>query len=193
MPQGENNRRVQEGLIGFIIMKKIIFSVLFLLVALLLLGDKSISTEIIINAPADKVWEELTDFNSYPEWNPFIRKVTGEIKKGNQIEVTFQTGEEKPMVFTPDIIQLEKNKLLQWEGKLFLPGIFTGRHTFELTSIEANKTKLIQKDDFYGVIVPFFNFESTVHGFESMNKAFKERVETNKILLKVKDTLKQIF
>ncbi|MCU0822225.1 MAG: SRPBCC domain-containing protein [Spirochaetes bacterium] len=160
-------------------MKKVPFAVLFIIVALLLLGSKSITTEIVIDASAEKVWNELTDFNSYPEWNPFIRKVTGEIKPGNQIEVTFQIGEEKPMVFTPVIKQIEKNRLLQWEGKLFLPGIFTGKHTVELIVLEPNKTKLAQSEDFYGIIVPFFNFDSTVRGFESMNRAFKERAETN--------------
>ncbi len=32
---------------------------------------KEIHTEIEINAPAGKVWRVLTDFPSYPEWNPF--------------------------------------------------------------------------------------------------------------------------
>jgi uncharacterized protein YndB with AHSA1/START domain len=34
---------------------------------------KEIRTEILINAQAYKVWKALTDFNSYPSWNPFIK------------------------------------------------------------------------------------------------------------------------
>ena len=38
-------------------------------------------------------------------------------------------------------------------------------------------TGLIQIDKFNGLLVPFFNFDSTVEGFELMNKALKERIE----------------
>ena len=41
---------------------------------------KVIHTEIEINAPASRVWEILTDFGSFPQWNPFIRQVSGEPK-----------------------------------------------------------------------------------------------------------------
>lgn len=161
-------------------MKKILYTLISLAIIIILLsvlGKKHISTEIIINASIDKVWDDLTDFTRYPDWNPFIRKINGKIIKGNIIEVTFQTQGSDPVVFTPEIILYEENNILQWEGKLFLPGIFTGRHTFQLVLIEKNKTKLIQKEDFNGILVPFFNFDSTIEGFNSMNKEFKKRME----------------
>jgi hypothetical protein len=160
-------------------MKKLIFLILIILViaVLLVIGKKSITTEIIINSPVDKVWEEFTDFSKYPDWNPFIKKIAGDFKTGSRIEVEFHTQGHKPMVFTPDILVMQKNSIFQWEGKLLMPGIFTGRHTFQLVEIEKNKTKLIQKEDFNGILVPFFSFDSTLDGFQSMNKALKERIE----------------
>ena len=35
---------------------------------------KELHSEIEINAPVERVWEVLTDFASYPRWNPFIRR-----------------------------------------------------------------------------------------------------------------------
>jgi len=32
-------------------------------------------TDIEIDAPVERVWEVLTDFDRFPDWNPFIRKV----------------------------------------------------------------------------------------------------------------------
>jgi uncharacterized protein YndB with AHSA1/START domain len=45
--------------------------------------NKSIKTEIVINASKEKVWHVLTDFKRYPQWNPFITSVEGELVKGN--------------------------------------------------------------------------------------------------------------
>lgn len=161
--------------------KVIVLSLLLLALAVLLfLGRKSISTEIIINVPAHLVWSEFTDFKSYPQWNPFLRKLTGNVKEGNTIEVTFQIRDSDPVVFSPRILKHEKDRIFQWEGRLLMPGIFTGKHTFELMELEENKTRLVQREDFNGILVPFFDFDSTIEGFELMNQALKERVEKNK-------------
>jgi hypothetical protein len=149
-----------------------------IIVLLLVFGNKHISTDITIDAPAGAVWEELTDFPHYPEWNPFIKKVSGEIKKGGTIEVTFHTEGSDPVVFTPEINLIEANNVFQWQGRLLMPGIFTGRHTFQLVKIDANRTLLVQKEDFNGILVPFFNYDSTVEGFTLMNRQLKKRVES---------------
>ena len=38
---------------------------------------KELHSEIEIDASAERVWGILTDFASYPEWNPFIRRISG--------------------------------------------------------------------------------------------------------------------
>lgn len=42
----------------------------------------SISTEIDIAAPPSAVWSALTDYERYPDWNPFIIKVSGSKEGG---------------------------------------------------------------------------------------------------------------
>jgi uncharacterized protein YndB with AHSA1/START domain len=43
---------------------------------------KEIHTEIEINSPAEKVWRVLTDFATYPEWNPFEGSGDGDTRDG---------------------------------------------------------------------------------------------------------------
>ncbi len=49
---------------------------------------KEIRTEIHIHATPSKVWQVLTDFSSYPEWNPFVKSLTGTVAIGQKIKVT---------------------------------------------------------------------------------------------------------
>jgi len=47
---------------------------------------KQIKTSITINASKESVWKILMDFENYPEWNSFIKSVSGDVKVGNQIQ-----------------------------------------------------------------------------------------------------------
>jgi hypothetical protein len=161
-------------------MRKAIYLSIILAIIIILLfifGKKNISSEIIINAPVDKVWKEFTGFSEYPKWNPFIKSISGDVKAGNTIHVVIQPKGGTPMSFNPVIIQLKENDILQWEGKLFLPGIFTGKHTFQLVRVDKNKTKFIQKEDFNGVLVMFVDLNPTLEGFKLMNALLKEKSE----------------
>ncbi|TCB67212.1 hypothetical protein E0H87_08755 [Acinetobacter sp. ANC 4178] len=69
---------------------------------------------------------------------------------------------------------------LEWEGKLYINGLFNGRHQFIFTKIDANTTQLIQAEDFNGLLVPIFNYliiQPTQLNFERMNESFKQYIE----------------
>jgi uncharacterized protein YndB with AHSA1/START domain len=51
---------------------------------------KELNCEIDIQASDERVWQLLTDFASFPQWNPFIRRASGEPKTGTRLEVTMQ-------------------------------------------------------------------------------------------------------
>ena len=41
-----------------------------------------IETEIEIAASPERIWSILMDFSAYPEWNPFIRSLSGDVTPG---------------------------------------------------------------------------------------------------------------
>jgi hypothetical protein len=49
-----------------------------------------IITEIEIEATAEKLWNILLDFPSYPEWNPFVRSIAGVAKIGHRLAIFVQ-------------------------------------------------------------------------------------------------------
>ncbi|HMS44362.1 MAG TPA: SRPBCC domain-containing protein, partial [Alphaproteobacteria bacterium] len=91
-----------------------------------------IRTQIIIQSPAAKIWQVLTDFPSYPNWNPFIRSISGSLIVGQPLKVEIQPPGQKSMRFKPQLLSVENNKKLAWKGKVLLPGLLDGEHIFEL-------------------------------------------------------------
>lgn len=141
---------------------------------------RTIETEITINAPVEKVWQILTDFPAYPDWNPFIRRFDVAPKLGNRFSVTLQPHGSKPMTFKPVCLNLEPNKEFRWLGKLFVSGLFDGEHVFQLEPLPDGKTRLIHKEYFRGILVPLlWNMldTKTRYSFNRMNEALKERSE----------------
>ncbi|MGH3033145.1 MAG: SRPBCC family protein, partial [Gaiellaceae bacterium] len=85
-----------------------------------------------IAAPPERIWEILTDFASYPDWNPFIRRISGEPTVGSRLEVRIEPPDSRGMTFKPTVIKAEPTRELAWLGRLLLPGVFDGEHHFEL-------------------------------------------------------------
>lgn len=141
---------------------------------------KSIQTEIIINASAVTVWNILTDFNKYHEWNPFIRNSKGEAKVGAKLENTMHLEGQKPQTFTPTVLEVRQNESFRWLGSLFVKGLFDGEHYFRLEPIGQNKVKLIHGENFSGILAGMIMKmigEATDKGFHAMNQALKARAE----------------
>lgn len=143
---------------------------------------KSLYTEIEINAPADTVWKILTDFQFYPDWNPFIRSFDGIPEAGRQFSVTIQPSGKKPMTFKPVCLALIPEEEFRWLGHLFIAGLFDGEHIFELNKLDETKTLFIQRENFRGLLVPLLWKQlntSTRAGFEQMNQELKTRAESS--------------
>jgi hypothetical protein len=141
---------------------------------------KELRTEIDIQASADRVWECLTDFASFPSWNPFIRWVKGEARVGTRLVVHLQPSGANAMTFKPIVLTVSPPHELRWLGRLFLPGIFDGEHILTIDALEANRVRFTQREFFNGLLVPFLAHSldtNTRRGFEEMNQALKLRAE----------------
>jgi Uncharacterized conserved protein len=137
-------------------------------------------TEVVINAPLDIVWRVLTDFESYPAWNPFIRSISGRPLPGEKLQVRIQPTGAKPMSFSPTVMAAEPGRELRWLGRVLLPGVFDGEHRFLLESTVEGRTHLVHSEQFKGVLVRFLRASldgQTKAGFEEMNSALKRRAE----------------
>ena len=145
----------------------------------LLLFSRQLSSEIMINSSAKRVWEVITCFDDFPSWNPFIRRATGEIKDGAKLEVLIQPSGTRGMTFRPKVLKVDPNHELRWLGRLYLPWLFDGEHALVIEPYSENSVKFIQREKFTGLLVPFAGniLRDTQRGFEEMNRALKQKAE----------------
>ena len=138
--------------------------------------SKIITTHLTVNAPIEDVWETLTDLGGYRTWNPFITAAAGSISVGKRLDLTIQPPGGRAMAFKPWVTAVEQHHYIEWLGRLGVPGIFDGRHSFTLTPMAGDPTLLQQSDTFTGVLIPFTGsmLARTRAGFDEMNEALAE-------------------
>ena len=132
-----------------------------------------------IEAPPEVVWRVLTDFAAYPEWNPFIVRIEGDLTVGQTLDLTIQPPGRRAMTFRPKVLRCEPNRELRWLGHFLVPGLFDGEHAHLLDGLEAGRTRYRQSEAFRGLLVPLTGslLAATQQGFDAMNTALKARAE----------------
>jgi hypothetical protein len=140
---------------------------------------KTIRVVTDIAAPVETVWAELSQVDKYAEWNPFITVFQGELVTGSRVKVRIAPPGGRAMTFKPTITVLEERQRLEWLGRLVLPRVFDGRHSFHLETLDEGRTRLTQSEHFSGLLVPLTRtlLEKTRAGFEAMNEALRLRAE----------------
>ena len=137
-----------------------------------------VDTEIIINSSKERVWEILTDFRRYRDWNPFVREVIGNVAAGEKLEVYVKPKAGRGMRFNATISKVEKDKELRWVGHLFFPGLLDGEHIFIIESIGKNKIRFTHSERFTGLLSFLGGLnELTRSGLSDMNLALKAQAE----------------
>ncbi len=140
----------------------------------------SIRTAIEIDAPRDEVYEVLAHIESYPEWNPYHRKIEGELKEGADLIVYVTRPDGVEVEVPPHVIRIVEDKEITWGGGI--KGIFYGEHRFLLESTETGTTVLRHDEDFSGFAVGFADLPPGViaDGYHQMNMALKKKLEQEK-------------
>jgi hypothetical protein len=139
--------------------------------------SKLLTTHLTVNASVEDVWHALTDLEGYRDWNPFINHAIGVLEVGQRLKLRMQPPGGRAMTFKPWVTAVEEHRYLEWLGRLGMPGLFDGRHSFSLTPLPGGRALLQQSETFTGVLVPFAGsiLTPTRAGFEAMNEALGQR------------------
>ena len=141
---------------------------------------REIRTSIDIEATPLDVWNVLMDFDAYSEWNPFIRSIVGIPEVEETLDVALGASGKKAMRLSPTVTDLEEPSHFSWTGSIGVPGLFDGHHQFDLIPTDGG-TRFEHHEQFSGILSAALLAMvrgTTTRGFEEMNQALKDRVES---------------
>ncbi|MBC7230249.1 MAG: SRPBCC domain-containing protein [Actinobacteria bacterium] len=143
-------------------------------------NKENMETEIEIDAAAERVWEVLTDLASYPQWNPMIRRASGELRVGSMLKVCFEPEGSRGYNFRSRLTVVDPGRELRWLGWPRLPGLFGFDHYWTMEETPDGKTRLRHGASAFGLAAPLLGkamLRSSRKPFEAMNRAHKRRAE----------------
>ena len=125
------------------------------------------------------MWRVLSDFDAYPEWNPFIRSIVGDAEVGSRLRVRIEppgargSRTSRPCGLSPHQVNC------RWLGRLLMLGLFDGEHRLAIEPLDGGRSKFVQSERFHGLLVGLFGktLDATERGFGEMNGALERRAE----------------
>lgn len=142
---------------------------------------RELRTEIQISAPIDKVWQVLTDFDHWKDWNPMVNQASGNASVGSKLTITMGGEDCKEMTYQPQVLEVNPPKSFRWRATMMAGFLFTNDRVFELKEKNGG-TEFINSEEFSGLMVPMFwkkMNQFVVPILEKMNKALKDKLETS--------------
>lgn len=141
--------------------------------------NKEIRTEIEIDAPASRVWEVLTDIDGFQRWNPFVTRVSGDLRVGNTLRIEVHIPGGSNMKFAPTVLAADPDRELRWVGSLPF-GAFRGEHFYLIEPISEDRVRFVHGEHFSGWAVGLIwriQGAKIEAGYRLMNEAIKTEAE----------------
>ncbi|MEI6757321.1 MAG: SRPBCC domain-containing protein [Chlorobium sp.] len=145
-------------------------------------------TEIVIDAPAENVWEILARFGRYPLWNPFIRSIVSLAGPSEQLQISVKLRGMPKISFKAALTTFDEPRKIGWHAVFFLEGMFEAHHQFEIKPLSSTQSRVIQREEFSGWLTDaalLLLAGSFRKGYRDMNRALKKEVEKEQVIEQV--------
>jgi hypothetical protein len=142
---------------------------------------KEIRSTADIHSTPERVWQVLTDFAAYRHWNPFITSASGKAVTGERLELRMEPPGAMSRTVRPTVLEADGPRELRWHSEGLVSGLLDEHHCITIVNKGPNRTHVIQRSTFTGLLLPFntARIETNLReGYETMNRALKQRVQS---------------
>lgn len=138
------------------------------------------SDPVEIEAPAERVWDILVDFERYGEWNPFTTRVEASLEIGAPVMLHVRLGWLKRK--QPERIEtVERPHLLAWGTTMGHPVLLSALREQRVEALGETRCRYSTTDRTSGLLTPLVAllFGRLIRqGFNDLAAALKTRAET---------------
>jgi hypothetical protein len=137
---------------------------------------RTYSAEATINASPDTIWAILANASGYPDWEPGMDRVEGEIALGQKVK--FFTKLSPHQAFPAKVTTFEPGRRMILTGGMPL-GLFKSERTHTLTANDDGTTTFRTEEVFSGPLLPLFggSIPDLTESFESFAAGLKAKAE----------------
>ncbi len=133
-----------------------------------------------IQAPAEVIWEALSDLKAWDQWNPLYKQASGEIHIGQTLEMTLLLPDRDPEVIHPTVLEWVPNEQLHWKLTL-IGGLMRNIRFFEIEALSTEGCIVSNGEILGGLVGPRIGkrMGRTIYrAIVAMNEALKARAES---------------
>lgn len=132
-----------------------------------------------IDAPADVVWEVISDLPRYGEWNPFCIAVKSTLKPGDPIDMQVKLM-SRPQFQREFMIHCEPGQGFAYRMKPVPGGALSSHRSHAITAVDAQSSRYRSYFHMRGWLLPLVGGllgRRLQAGFAGMNQGVKQRAE----------------
>ena len=132
-----------------------------------------------VQAPAETIWEIISDLSSWHAWNPLYPQAEGSLRIGGQLSLTLALPGHKPETIKPTIVDWVPRDQIHWTLKMG-GGLVRTYRFIEIEVLGETSCIFSNGELFDGLLGPFIARRmrrSIRKGFAEMGEALKDRAE----------------
>jgi hypothetical protein len=130
---------------------------------------------IVVEAPRELIWDVLTDFDAYEEWNPYVTRARGLASEGTELELTLDAADEEAEQVTAEVLIVHPRRKLEWRTRRLVPGLLDHEQIFRVLPLDARRFRVVQEARFEGLLAPIVDLDGERRGLADMVAALAER------------------
>lgn len=142
--------------------------------------QRAVEHRIGVQAPAEVIWEVVSDFEAWHHWNPLYRKAEGQMKNGTILMLEQHLVGEPPRVIQPVVQDWVPFEQLHWRSSR-VGGFVTAIRYLEIESMGPANATFSNGELFMGMLLRFISQQERrklKSAFTAMGEAVRDRAET---------------
>ncbi len=138
-------------------------------------------TTFAVAASSDRVWEVISDFDSWSEWNPSVPSIKGDLKVGNTCAVKLMMPGRPSVNVKVTLTDVDPGRRFAWHGNIAHDRFFAGDRSLDIEPRADGTVLVTHTEEVTGAFFPVFKTlmgQAAIQAHhDNLNKGLKQRAE----------------